>query len=145
MKFICPNEIDTINLAKNIAKNIKEEQLLIFLSGDLGSGKTTFARSFIQNFGFIKVKSPTYSIVESYINKKIKIHHFDLYRISNFEELELIGVREYLADICLIEWAENIADYLPQCDIKISFSDKKNCEITIKTYNKNGEKLLKNL
>jgi tRNA threonylcarbamoyladenosine biosynthesis protein TsaE len=56
----------------------------------LGAGKTTIARNFIQTFGFKRVKSPTYSLVESYQNPTINIHHFDCYRLSDPEELEYI-------------------------------------------------------
>lgn len=133
------------NLATQIAKNLDSTQFSIHLSGDLGAGKTTFARSFIQNFGFEKVKSPTYSIVEPYENNNIKIYHFDLYRLCDFEELEMIGVREYFDNICLIEWADNFTNELQTSDllIKLSGIHTRNAEIISNT--KRGEKLLKSL
>jgi len=94
---------------------------VIYLTGDLGAGKTTIARGFVQFFGFDKVKSPTYTLVETYKNSQIEINHFDLYRLNDPEELEYIGIREY-AGVQLIEWAELGAGSIQPADLHIKIT-----------------------
>ena len=101
-----------------------ESSCVIYLIGDLGAGKTTLAQNFIGYFGFDKVKSPTYTLVESYQNDAIDIHHFDCYRLSDPEELEYIGIREYLKpnSLQLIEWPELGKGAIAHSDISINIS-----------------------
>ena len=97
---------------------------LIFLHGDLGAGKTTCVRGFLKADGFCgPVKSPTFYLVEEYRIKERTIVHFDLYRLADPEELEWIGLRDYLDDdvVCFIEWPEKGAGYLPTPDLAIQF------------------------
>lgn len=113
------NEQEFINFASDLAK-IVEPRILIFLSGPLGAGKTTFVRGFMQGLGYTgKVKSPTYTLVEPYTVQNKEIYHFDLYRIKRAGELEFLGIGEYLSKkaICIIEWAEKGFPLLPQPDI----------------------------
>ena len=126
MDIVLKNLIETQELGKKLAHCCSSLQnpFVIYLIGDLGVGKTTLAQSFIQYFGFKRVKSPTYSLVESYQNKNINIHHFDCYRLSNPEELEYIGIRDYLLEnnLQLIEWPELGKGVIADSDLSIELS-----------------------
>jgi tRNA threonylcarbamoyladenosine biosynthesis protein TsaE len=117
---------ETKELAESIARCCAqtESPCVIYLIGDLGVGKTTFAQFFIRFFGFEKVKSPTYTLVETYQNDKADIHHFDCYRLSDPEELEYIGIRDYLKSntLQLIEWPELGRGSIAKADISIKLS-----------------------
>ena len=100
--------------------------LVIFLRGDLGSGKTTFARGFIRALGYPgRVKSPTFSLQESYAFENMSLFHFDLYRIRHPHEVEFIGIRDVVArekTVCLIEWPERAEEVVPGADIEFAFA-----------------------
>ena len=144
LKIILNSETETQQFARTLARNANTP-LVIYLQGDLGVGKTTFARSFIQFFGFDKVKSPTYSLVESYQNDKINIHHFDCYRLSDPEELEYIGIREYSKDnhIQLIEWPNLGENMIASADLIIELSgNNETRELMLTAQNNIGRELL---
>ena len=98
--------------------------LIIWLIGDLGSGKTTFSRSFIHSLGYGgRVTSPTYTLVEVYDVDAFNVLHLDLYRLDKTRQLLEIGIWEYFDErsICLIEWPENVATGVPDADVKLRF------------------------
>jgi tRNA threonylcarbamoyladenosine biosynthesis protein TsaE len=152
LKIKLNNELATKIFAQKLAKcaaDIKKS-VVIYLSGEIGSGKTTLARGFIQYFGFNKVKSPTYSLLENYKNELINIVHIDCYRLNSPIELDYIGIREYLTNntIQLIEWAEIGINKISQADLIIKLSDNDNQKgriIEIIFCSKLGEKFKKYL
>jgi tRNA threonylcarbamoyladenosine biosynthesis protein TsaE len=119
-------ETEMMNLGGKLSK-ICGSSCVIYLTGELGAGKTVLVRGFLRALGYkMAIKSPTYTLVESYKLNGKQIYHFDLYRVTNpSEELENIGIRDYFSHqtIYLIEWPENAGGMLPKadiiCDIKI--------------------------
>lgn len=99
--------------------------LRIHLEGDLAAGKTTLARGYITALGHVgAVKSPTYTLVESYELGVLTVHHFDLYRLAQPGELAYIGLEQYLdgnADV-LVEWPARGGDWLPAPDLTVTLS-----------------------
>ena len=148
MDLVVNNLSETKALARNLAECCSSLQstLVIYLIGELGVGKTALAQGFIQYFGFERVKSPTYSLVESYQNEVINIHHMDCYRLSAPEELEYIGIREYLLSghMLLIEWPELGKGVIAEADISITLSgDGIQRKINIKPHTEAGKQVTK--
>jgi len=125
LEYFLADELATIELGNSLAKvvlNTEQQALIVYLYGDLGAGKTTLTRGFVQGMGHKgHVKSPTYTIVEPYELANWRIYHFDLYRLSDAEELEYMGIRDYFSSdcCCFIEWPEKGADFLASADIEI--------------------------
>ena len=121
--YISKSEQDTIDFAKNYAKNLKAGDIIV-LSGELGSGKTKFVQGVLENFNLQdEISSPTFTIVNEYNSNEVNIYHFDVYRLEDSDEFFAIGGEEYFSKgICLIEWGELIEDILPKPYTKISFS-----------------------
>lgn len=120
--------------------------LCIYLTGDLGVGKTTFVRAMLQGLGVVgRIKSPTYTLVEPYELGNKKIFHFDLYRLQHADELLNIGIHEYFSSdaICLIEWPEKGIPHLPSADIvcELNFLAEGR-EITMSARSRRGESVL---
>jgi len=96
---------------------------VIHLAGDLGAGKTTFARALLRALGVgERVKSPTYSLIESYRVGELEIHHLDLYRLADAGELEWLGLQDLWTPsaLLLIEWPERGAAALPAPDLALN-------------------------
>lgn len=121
MKIISNSALDTEKIGKDLAKTLKGNEI-IALYGDLGVGKTAFTRGIADYFGVKdEVSSPTFSIVNEYAADKFNLYHFDMYRIKTAEDLESTEFFEYLGNnILVIEWSENIEDYLPKDIIKVT-------------------------
>lgn len=121
---------------------------LLTLSGDLGAGKTTFSQGFIGALlPDARVKSPTFSLIESYELAHRYIHHLDLYRLQDPEELEYLGVRDlFWHSICLIEWASRGAGWLPTADVAVHIQVADNQRrIELRGESSRGEQLIEAL
>ena len=115
-------EAATLEFSAKLAQ-LCQPPLIIYLQGDLGAGKTTFARGFINKLGHSgKVKSPTFTLVETYDLEQARLYHLDLYRLKDPHELEYIGIRDLTGEsdvMCLIEWPERGGSGLPAADLVI--------------------------
>ncbi|CAM2915170.1 tRNA (adenosine(37)-N6)-threonylcarbamoyltransferase complex ATPase subunit type 1 TsaE [Legionella worsleiensis] len=120
------DEQASVRFAQRLASCIAPPLILCF-SGEIGAGKTTIIRAMLKNMGVQSaIKSPTFSLVESYSCHGVPVHHFDLYRIQYEEELDYLGFRDYFSHdtICCIEWAEHAGNALPQVDIRFKLGIK---------------------
>ncbi len=116
-----PDETATLALGHDLAKGLVPG-MVVWLSGDLGAGKTTLVRGLLRAFHYSgRVKSPTFTLVEHYPFSSFNLYHFDLYRFVDPEEWEYAGFREYFNDqsICLVEWPEKAESMLPVPDLLI--------------------------
>ena len=112
MILLSKSEQDTFNIAKKYAETLRKGDV-VTLCGDLGAGKTAFVKGVAAYFGLSGVTSPTYAYLNVYGDF---IYHYDCYRLSCGEDAENLGLTDYMGgdNICFIEWAENIADVLPE-------------------------------
>ena len=131
LEYLLADEAATVTIGESLAKVLQwqtdqqqaQQSLVVFLNGDLGAGKTTLTRGFVRGMGHKgNVKSPTYTLVEPYELPPWQVYHFDLYRLSDPEELEYMGIRDYFIDncCCFIEWPEKGAGLLANADIIIN-------------------------
>jgi tRNA threonylcarbamoyladenosine biosynthesis protein TsaE len=120
---------------------------VIYLHGQLGAGKTTLVRGFLRALGFTgPVKSPTYTLLESYPIQYGVIHHLDLYRLSDPEELEWIGIRDLFDDasVCMIDWPEQGIGVLPDADLRISLRvEGTGRQVSMESGSARGEQILR--
>lgn len=113
---------DTFAYGKSLGEKAAPREVYT-LVGDLGVGKTVFTQGFAAGLGIMEpVSSPTFTILQSYEEGRLPLHHFDVYRIGDVSEMEEIGCEDcfYGDGVCLIEWADLIAEILPKDCIRIS-------------------------
>jgi tRNA threonylcarbamoyladenosine biosynthesis protein TsaE len=135
-------EISSLNQLQTVAKSLSQSlaaplqtPLWIYLRGDLGAGKTTFAQFFIHALGYPgRVKSPTYALMEYYRTSGPAVLHMDLYRLADAEELAFLGLDDLLMEnpIVLVEWPEKGAGFLPAAQLELRFelqADRRQLEI----------------
>jgi tRNA threonylcarbamoyladenosine biosynthesis protein TsaE len=120
------NETAVVSLAAEFAAKVTAP-LVIYLQGDLGAGKTTFARAYIHALGYKGyVKSPSYGLLETYEAGGQDILHLDLYRIEDPEELEYLALRDLYGEssVLLVEWPDRGKNHLPEPDLLLNFDEK---------------------
>ena len=131
IRYTVKTESDMLALGEQIAKAC-DQRGFIALYGDLGAGKTVFARGVARAFGVDHVSSPTFTIVCEYPTEP-KLYHFDAYRLSDADELYAIGYADYLSEDAMImmEWANLVADALPEERIDITIYGSGSGERTV--------------
>ena len=116
-----PDEPATLALGAELAPALVPG-LTLYMSGELGAGKTTLARGILRGLGYAgRVKSPSFALVEPYAFSRLYLYHFDFYRFTDPRELGDAGFRDYFNpdSVCLVEWPENAAGMLPAADLSI--------------------------
>ena len=139
------DEQESKKWAAQVAQHLCAPLIITFV-GDIGTGKTTIVRAILRALGIqCAIKSPTFSLVESYSCDPFFVHHFDLYRIQNKDELAHIGFRDFFSQqsICCIEWPEHAGALLPDidisCQLKIKGSGR---ELEVKALSAIGQKVV---
>ncbi len=142
--FFCQTEQDTELLGERVARLLFPHAFLA-LYGDLGAGKTAFARGVGRGLGTDEVASPTFTIVREHATE-LKLLHFDAYRVSGPDELFALGFDEYLSEeaVVLMEWAERAADCLPRerLDISIEMTENGGRAISMQPHGLQYERLV---
>ena len=144
MNQFLKDELATLNFGAHLAKWLPKKGI-IFLHGPLGAGKTTLVRGLLKANGHQgNTKSPTYTLVEPYQVGDRHFYHFDLYRLSDAEELEYMGIRDYVEEnsLCLIEWPEKAIEFLPKADMTLTLSyEGEQRSIKLEIHNPDWKKL----
>jgi tRNA threonylcarbamoyladenosine biosynthesis protein TsaE len=127
MKIISRSPQETLRLGRAISKQLKKSDILC-LFGQLGSGKTVFAKGIALGLGITEkeVISPTFVLIRQYPGR-VPLYHFDLYRLKDFRQMLTLGYEEYFYDegVTVIEWAEKLGCLMPQDCLKIEFTLRK--------------------
>ncbi len=126
IEYISKSPDETILIAQNFAETLKGGEVIAF-RGDLGAGKTCFTRGLAKGLNYNgDVTSPTFALINEYLGGKFDIFHFDMYRISSWDELYSSGYFEYLEQggILVLEWSENIENALPNNTIYVELETK---------------------
>ena len=126
MTFISHSAAETEAVGRDLARMLEEsgrDRAFIAFRGEMGVGKTAFTRGFASHFGITGVKSPTYTIVNEYAGR-VRIFHFDMYRIEDSSDLASIGYDDYARarGYCIAEWSENVEEDLPEDTVTVTIS-----------------------
>lgn len=126
MTIYTKSAVETEAVGKALAKELEEKGIkraFIAMRGEMGVGKTAFTRGFASHFGISGVKSPTYTIVNEHVGRA-KLYHFDMYRITDGDDLYSIGYDDYVEaeGYCIAEWSENIEKEIPEGAIFVTIS-----------------------
>jgi tRNA threonylcarbamoyladenosine biosynthesis protein TsaE len=121
--------LDEMHVLGGELAKILQPGTIVYLNGQLGAGKTTLIRSIVAGFGYVgRVKSPSFTLMENYQIGKQQICHYDLYRLQDPEDTELIGMRDSFSrnTICFVEWPERGGGLIAKADIicNIKFATK---------------------
>ena len=127
MIYRVTSDVQTEEIGRKLAEMLTKlniKRAYIAMRGEMGVGKTVFTRGFVSHFGRANVKSPTYTIVNEYRLGTKNIYHFDLYRISDSDDLESIGYHEYVESdaYSIVEWSERVPEYIPDDAITVTIS-----------------------
>ena len=133
--FISNSPADTKDIAARLAESLSGGEVIAFY-GDLGLGKTCFVTGLAEGLGFTgEVSSPTFAIINEYIGGRLNLYHFDMYRVSSWDDLYSTGYFEYMESggVLAVEWSENIESALPDDVIRVTIKrlDETKREITI--------------
>lgn len=128
--LLMPSEAEMQLLGSDLATRLskfRDRPITLYLEGDLGTGKTTLTRFILQSLGHRgAVKSPTYTLVEPYEFDDYRVYHFDLYRLNDADEFNYLGVEQYFltaGNLCIVEWPNCAANYLPIADLELKLFD----------------------
>lgn len=126
MIFSSHSTADTEAVGRELARLLEESgraRAFIAFRGEMGVGKTAFTRGFSSHFGITGVKSPTYTVVNEY-SGRVRIFHFDMYRIEDSSDLASIGYDDYVESdgYCIAEWSENVEEDLPRDAITVTIT-----------------------
>jgi tRNA threonylcarbamoyladenosine biosynthesis protein TsaE len=124
-RYELASEADTLAFGRVLAERLASGGI-VYLSGDLGVGKTTLVRGLLRALGFDgRVKSPSYGLIESYELGSLTVHHLDLYRLSHGEEISYLGLEDLFfgPTLMLVEWPEKGQGYLPPATLEVRLSD----------------------
>ena len=126
MKYFTKSDKETEDVGKLVAKELDTSgvsRAFVALRGEMGVGKTAFTRGFASYFGIKGVKSPTYTVVNEYRGSR-SVFHFDMYRITDEDDLCSIGYDDYINTdgYCIAEWSENIEEDIPSDAIFVTIS-----------------------
>lgn len=133
--FITDSPAETKKIAAELATTLKGGEVIAFY-GDLGMGKTCFTTGLAEGLGFTgEVSSPTFAIINEYIGGRLNLYHFDMYRVSGWDDLYSTGYFDYIESggVLAVEWSENIENALPDNVIRVAIKrlDETKREITI--------------
>ncbi len=143
MIYTVKSDLETEALGRELARRLWEggrRSAFIAMRGEMGVGKTVFTRGFASYFGISGVRSPTYTVVNEYRGGGVRIYHFDLYRITDADDLVSIGYDDYVSAeaFCICEWSERVPEEIPEGAIFVTISrdpeDENTRSVEIKEY-----------